>query len=166
MRLLALSLLLASLFSCSTDIHNIDEQTVSPFVKSHFPKGIMYANGSNADLRMLEDRAIAFYFTSINNPQSLEVEELLQETAKKYDYRLSIVVVNAGSNTSGFQQKMARYGKSFFIVSEEASKVLTKKYKINVTPSMLVFGRDKKLVDEKAVDSLVDNFPAIPGHWE
>ena len=166
MRLLLFGIILASLLSCSINIHNYEEKTVSTFVKNQFPDGITYSNGDPADLRMLEDKAIAFYFTSTNNPQSREVEELLKDMAVKYHYRLAIVLINSGPSKTGFVAKMERHGKNFFMATEKQSKVLTKKFNVNVTPSLVVFGRDKKLVDEKGISSMVDTFPRIPGHWE
>ena len=166
MRLLAIGVAFAFLLSCSTNVHNYEEKNVSEFLTNKFPDGLQYTNGDMADLRKLEDKAVALYFTSVNNPQSLEVEDLLKDMAAKYDYRLSIVFVNSGSTGSDFEKKMARHDDLFFMASEKQSKALTQKYAIKVTPSLMVFGRNKKLVDAKAITSMMGSFPRIPGHWE
>ena len=166
MRLLAFGVIFALLLSCSINVHNYEEKVVSNFLKSKFPDGLHYTDGDTADLQMLENKAIAFYFTSVNNPQSLEVEELLKDMAVKYHYRLSIVFINSGPEKTEFEEKVKRHGDSFFMASEKQSKVLTSKYDVKVTPSLIVYGRNKTLVDEKGIDSLIQTFPRIPGHWE
>ena len=166
MRLIALGIVIAALLSCSTNIHDYEQKNLSAFMQNMFPDGLDYTNGDKADCRMLEDKTLALFFTSVNNPQSLELEELLQDMAAKFHYRLSIVFINSGPSNSDFIKKMEKHGESFFVVSEKRSKALTKKFKVKVTPTLIVFGRDKKLKDEKGVDTLVQTFPSFPVNWD
>lgn len=152
--------------SCSTDIHNHEEKKLSSHLQNLFPDGVTYADGEQADLRILQDKALAIYFTSSDNPQSPEFESLLRDMVIKYDYRFSVVVVNAGLDTDDFVKTMDKYGSDLFIVSEKRSKSLTSKYKIIKTPTLLVFASSGELIDEEGVDTIVNNYPRISGGWK
>ncbi len=166
MRILLFTILLLSFISCSTDIHNHEEKKLSSQLQNMFPDGVTYCDGDVADLRHLQDRALAIYFTSVNNPQSPEFESLLSDMAIKFDYRLSVVVVNSGPNTEEFRNEMSKYGNDFYMVTDKRSKTLTSKFKIVSTPSLLVFNGKGELIDEDGVDSLVNNYPRIPVGWK
>jgi len=166
MRILLFSLMLFSLISCSTNIHNIEEKKLSSTLQNMFPDGVTYADGDKADLRILQDKTLAIYFTSSNNPQSPEFESLLRDVAIKYDYRLSVVVVSSGPDYEEFAEHMDKYGSDFFIVSDKRSKTLTSKYKIVKTPTLIVYGMNGELIEEDGVESLVNNYPRIASNWE
>ncbi|WDE98701.1 thioredoxin family protein [Lentisphaera profundi] len=165
MRVLIFTLFLL-LMSCSTDIHNYEEMKLSSHMQNMFPDGISNVDNEKADLRLLQDKALALYFTSSNNPQSPEFERLLSDMVIKYDYRLAVVVVNVGPSYEDFLEQVEKYGSDFFIVSDKRAKSLRSEYKIMTAPTLIVFGRNGKLIDEDGVESLVNDYPRIPVAWE
>ncbi len=158
--------LMSLVMSCSTHIHNIEEMTLEGHIKGMFPNGVSYANGQEADLRLLQEKAIVLFFASENNPQIPELATLLEGLAVDFHYRLAVVAINAGPSDAGFEESFKKYDEAFFAVDEKLAKKLVKRYDVKATPTLIVLGKDGKVVDRDATETLLKNYPRLAGTWE